>query len=165
MRTTSLQDSYQDQLALFNLHLYDEFLVLDVIIVLLYMWRLYSQKYFFKQKQSCKLSVSDFTKLYPATLSAHHVVHHICLTFLLLLLIYGNTTLIDCLISWDNFDCSVIHTWWATDKRGVTVPQTQCKNLPENGGKGMWFDSQQPFVGRSVVWRHHWLINNLLYLL
>ena len=33
----TLSLSYQDQLALFNLHLYDEFLVMDVLIVLLYM--------------------------------------------------------------------------------------------------------------------------------
>ena len=48
-----------------------------------------------------------------------HVVYHICLTCLLLLLIskilkgldYVNTTLVDCLFSRDDFDCSVIHTW------------------------------------------------------
>ena len=33
-----LQDSYQDRLALFNVHMYDEFHVPDVLIVLLYMW-------------------------------------------------------------------------------------------------------------------------------
>ena len=32
-----LQDSYQDQLVLFNVHMYDEFHVPDVLIVLLYM--------------------------------------------------------------------------------------------------------------------------------
>ena len=63
-----------------------------------------------------------------------HVVHHICSTCLLLLLIskilkgldYDNTILVDCLFSRDDFDCSVIHTW-GTDKskaviRGVTIP-------------------------------------------
>ena len=37
---TGLQDSYQDQLVLFNVHMYDEFRGLhvpDVLIVLLYM--------------------------------------------------------------------------------------------------------------------------------
>ena len=32
-----LQESYQDQLVLFNVHMYDEFHVPDVLIVLLYM--------------------------------------------------------------------------------------------------------------------------------
>ena len=32
-----LQDSYQDRLVLFNVHMYDEFHVPDVLIVLLYM--------------------------------------------------------------------------------------------------------------------------------
>ena len=32
-----LQDSYQDWLVLFNVHMYDEFHVPDVLIVLLYM--------------------------------------------------------------------------------------------------------------------------------
>ena len=31
-----LQDSYQDRLVLFNVHMYDEFHVPDVLIVLLY---------------------------------------------------------------------------------------------------------------------------------
>ena len=74
-----------------------------------------------------------------------HVVRHICSTCLLLLLIskilkgldYDNTTLVDCLFSRDNFDCSVIHTW-GNDKSkavigGVTVPQRWREHLPENG--------------------------------
>ena len=40
-----------------NMYIYDEFHVPDVLIVLLY-----------KQKQPFKLSISDFLKLYPATL-------------------------------------------------------------------------------------------------
>ena len=32
-----LQDSYQDRLVLFNVHMYDEFHVPDVLIVLMYM--------------------------------------------------------------------------------------------------------------------------------
>ena len=32
-----LEDSYQDRLVLFNVHMYDEFHVPDVLIVLLYM--------------------------------------------------------------------------------------------------------------------------------
>ena len=36
-RLIDLQDSYQDWLALFNVHRYDEFHVPDVLIVLLYM--------------------------------------------------------------------------------------------------------------------------------
>ena len=46
-------------------------------------------------------------------------MHHICSTCLPLLLIpkilkgldYDNTTLVDCLFSRDDFDCSVIYTW------------------------------------------------------
>ena len=54
-----------------NVHMYDEFHVPDMLIVLLYMWRLWifnSQGYWVKQKQSYKFSISDFPKLYPATL-------------------------------------------------------------------------------------------------
>ena len=32
-----LQDSYEDRLFLFNVHMYDEFYMPDVLIVLLYM--------------------------------------------------------------------------------------------------------------------------------
>ena len=69
----------------------------------------------------------------------------ICSTCLLLLLIskilkgldYDNTTLVDCLFSPDDFDCSVIRTW-GNDKSkavvgGVTIPQTWREHLPENG--------------------------------
>ena len=46
-----LQDSYQNWLLFFfNMHMYNEFYVLDVLIVLLYMWRLNSQGYWFKQR-------------------------------------------------------------------------------------------------------------------
>ena len=50
---------------------------------------------------------------------------------------YDNTTLVDCLFSRDDFDCSVIHTW-GNDKSkavtgGVTIPQTWREHLPENG--------------------------------
>ena len=51
-----LQDSYQHWLffwvflfVFLTLHMYNEFFVLDVLIVLLYMWRLISQGYWFKQ--------------------------------------------------------------------------------------------------------------------
>ena len=37
-----LQDSYQDRLFHFNVHMCDEFAVPNVLIVLLYMWRLNS---------------------------------------------------------------------------------------------------------------------------
>ena len=57
-----------DRLVLFNMHMYDEFHVPDVLIFLLYMWRQNSQGYWFKQKQSYKLLMSNFPKLYPATL-------------------------------------------------------------------------------------------------
>ena len=57
-----------------------------------------------------------------------HVVRHICSTCLLLLLIskilkgldYDNTTLVDCLFSSDDFDCSVIHTWGNDKGKAVT---------------------------------------------
>ena len=132
----------------FNVHMYDEFHVLDVLIVLLYMWRLWilnSQGYWFKQKQSYKFSISDFPNYTRQLYKRIHVVHHICSTCLLLLLIskilkgldYDNTTLVDCLFSRDDFDCSVIHTW-GNDKSkavigGVTIPQTWREHLPENG--------------------------------
>ena len=61
--------------------IYDEFHVPDVLIVLLYMWRLNSQGYWFKQKQSYELSMSD-SRNYTWQLYKHiHVVQHICSTF------------------------------------------------------------------------------------
>ena len=39
--------------------IFDKFHVPDVLIVLLYMWRLNSQGYWFKQKQPYELSTSD----------------------------------------------------------------------------------------------------------
>ena len=74
-------------------------------------------------------------------------MHHICSTWLLLLLIskilkgldYDNTTLVDCLFSPDDFDCSVIHTL-SNDKSkavigGVTIKQTWREHLPEVGAE------------------------------
>ena len=61
--------------------IYDKFHVPDVLIVLLYMWRLNSQGYWFKQKQSYELSMSD-SRNYTWQLYKHiHVVQHICSTF------------------------------------------------------------------------------------
>ena len=61
--------------------IYDEFHVPDVLIMLLYMWRLNSQGYWFKQKQSYELSMSD-SRNYNWQLYKHiHVVQHICSTF------------------------------------------------------------------------------------
>ena len=55
----------------------------DVLIVLLYMWRLLnSQGYWFKQKQSYELSMSDSRNYTRQLYIKHiHVVHHICSTF------------------------------------------------------------------------------------
>ena len=74
-----------------------------------------------------------------------HVVRHICSTCLLLLLVskilkgldYNNTTLVDCLLSRDDFDFSVADTL-GNDKskaviRRATIPQTWREHLPENG--------------------------------
>ena len=107
--------------------------------------RLNSQGYWFKQKQSYKLSIGDFPKLFPATLQAHPSCVSIWSTRLLLLLIskilkgldYDNTTLVDCLFSRDDFDCSVIHTWCTAKSKAVigwvTILQTWREHLPENG--------------------------------
>ena len=64
---------------------------------------------------------------------------------------YDNTTLVDCLFSRDDFDCSVVYTW-DTDKSkavigGVTVPQTSREHFPENGS---WILIGQPRE-RNVV--------------
>ena len=50
---------------------------------------------------------------------------------------YNNTTLVDCLLSRDDFDFSVADTL-GNDKskaviRRVTIPQTWREHLPENG--------------------------------
>ena len=75
------QGCYQDQLVLFIAHMHDEFHVSNVLIVLLYMWRLNSQGYWVKQKQAYKLAMSD-SQNYTRQLGKHiHVVHHICITF------------------------------------------------------------------------------------
>ena len=61
---------------------YDEFHVPDVLIVLLYMWRLNSQGYWIKQEQSYELSMGD-SRNYTRQLYKHiHVVQHICSTFI-----------------------------------------------------------------------------------
>ena len=61
--------------------IYDEFHVPDVLIVLLYMWRVNSQGYWFKQEQSYGLSMSD-SRNYTRQLCKHiHVVKDICATF------------------------------------------------------------------------------------
>ena len=74
-----------DGLVLFNMHMYDEFHVPDVLIVLLYMWKQNSQGYWFKQKQYYQWAIS---RNYTWQLYKHiHVVHHICSTCLLPLLI------------------------------------------------------------------------------
>ena len=80
---------------------------------------------------------------------------------------YDNTTLVDCLFSRDHFDSSVIHTWgtdtseaviggiWLYRKRGLNPFQKMGVELwLANRWKGKWFDSQQPFLGRSVASRH-----------
>ena len=114
-------------------------------MLIVFLWRLNSQEYWFK-KQSYKLSMSDFPKLYLATLWAHpccasqfaRLACCCCLSPKFWTgLDYDNTTVVNCLFSRDYFDYSVIHTW-GTDKRkavigGVTVPQTWLEHLPENG--------------------------------
>ena len=135
-----LQDSYQDRLVLFNMHMYDEFHVPGVLIVLANSPGTDSNK----RNLPYKLSMSNCPKLYPVTLKAHlcctsHSLDFLCcccccLKFCIRL---HNTTLDDCLFSRNDFDCSVIHTR-GTDKSkavigGVTVQHTQSEHLPENG--------------------------------
>jgi len=97
------------------------FHVLDVLIVLLYM----------SVKRNLYMNYRWVTYWnYTWQLYKHiHVVHHICLTCFLLLLIseilnrtrlqQQNTTLIDCLFSCDDFDCSVIPTWGTDNSKAV----------------------------------------------
>ena len=108
-------------------------------------WRLNSQGNWFK-KQSYKLSMSDFPKLYLATLWAHpcctsqfaRLACCCCLSPRFWIgLDNDNTTVVNCLFSCDDFDYSVTHTL-CTDKSkavlgGVTVLQTWREHLPENG--------------------------------
>ena len=105
-------------------------------MLIVFLWRLNSQGYWLK-KQSYKLSMSDFPKLYRATLSAHPCCASqftrlaCCCCFSPKFWIgrdYDDTTVVNCLFSRGDFDYSVIHTW-GTDKSkavigGVTVPQT-----------------------------------------
>ena len=138
------QDSYQDQSVLFIVHMHDEFHVPNVLIVLLYMWRLNSQGYWVKQKQPYKWAIR---KTIPRNFVSTSML---CITFARLAccccclsrkfwigLDYENTTLVYYLLSRDDFDCSVFHTW-GTDKSkvvigGVIVLQTWHEHLPENG--------------------------------
>ena len=74
-------DFLRDSIAPLPTPIYDEFHVQDVLIVLLYMWRINSQGYWFKQKQSYELSMSD-SRNYTWQLYKHiHVMQHICSTF------------------------------------------------------------------------------------
>ena len=75
------------------------------------------------------------------------VVHHICSSCLLLLLIskilkgldYDNTTLVDCLFSSDDFDCFVIHTWGSDKSKAVigvvTIPQMWANTFQKMGAE------------------------------
>ena len=127
----------------------------DVLIVLMYMWRLNSHGYWFK----CRWAISqNYTRqLYTSML---------CITFASLAccccwcwshkfwigLHHGNTTLVDYFFSCRNFDCSVIHKWATNIGKvvigGVTILQTWREHLPENG---TWI-----LIGylweRNVVW-------------
>ena len=49
--------------------------------------------------------------------------------------------------------CPLPSALWLTYRQ---VPYTWlvCSLDHKHKGKGMWFESQQPFVGRSVAWRH-----------
>ena len=130
-----LQDSYQDRLVLFNVHMYDEFHVPDVLIVLPN-----SQGYWFKQSNlPFKLSLCNFPKLYPATLKAHpcctsHLLDLLCCCCLKFWIRLHNTILVDCLFSRNDFDCSVIHTWgtdWRSH-RAANVPRTPSRKWELN---------------------------------
>ena len=73
------------------------------------------------------------------------VIHRTAQTAFVRVVTPRNTTLVDCLFSHDNFDCSVIHTW-GNDKTkavigGVTILQTWHKLLPENGSIVFAFQS------------------------
>ena len=93
----------------FNVHMYwfvmKNLNVPDVLIV--FLWRLNSQGYWFK-KQSYKLSMSDFPKLYLATLWAHpccalQFAWLACLSPKFWIgLDYDNTTVVNCLFSCDD---------------------------------------------------------------
>ena len=104
-----------------------------------------SQGYWFEQKQSYKLLMSYFPKLYLATLWAYpfwasQFAGLACCCYLSPKFWIGldyNTTVVNCLYSRNDFDYSVIHTW-GTDKSkavtgGVTISQTWREHLPENG--------------------------------
>ena len=93
----------QDWLVLFSVHtcMYDEFHVPDVLLHCCT-----CEGYWFKQKQSCQLLMSNFPN-YTRQLYKHiHVVHYISLTFLLLLLSHkirigldcDNAALVNCLL-------------------------------------------------------------------
>ena len=82
-------------------------------------------------------------------------MHQICSTCLLLLLIskilkgldYDNTTLVDCLFSRDDFDCSVIRTW-GNDKSKAVVESPYRKHGANTFQKmGAEFQSRE----RNVV--------------
>ena len=97
------------------------------------------------KKQSYKLSMSDFPKLYLATLWAHPCCESqfarlsccCCLSPKFWIGLDYDNTVVNCLFSRDDFDYSVIHTW-GNDKSkavigGVTVPQRWREHFPENG--------------------------------
>ena len=92
-----------------------------------------------------QISMSDFPKLYQATYTSL-----LCITFAPLAccccccshkfwigLHNGNSTLVDCFFSCHNFVCSVSHKWATVKGKvvigGVTILQTWCEHLPENG--------------------------------
>ena len=123
--------------------MHDEFHVLNVLIVLLYMWRLNSQGYWVKRKQPYKFAIrktipGNFVSTSMLSCASHlfRLACCCCLSRKFWIgLDYENT--VYCLFSRDDFDCSVFRTR-GTDKSkavigGVTVLHTRREHLPENG--------------------------------
>ena len=94
-----------DRLVLFNMHIYDEFHVPDVFIVLLYMWRQNSQGYWFN-----KSNLINYWWAVSQIYTRQLYEHMLCIIFAWLAccsclshkfwigLVYNNTTLVDCLL-------------------------------------------------------------------
>ena len=145
-RLIGLQDSYQHQLVLVNVHMYDKFHVLVVLIVLLYT-SIERNLYMSYRWVTCQNYIRQLYKHI-------HVVHHICLTCLLPLLISEilNRTWLwqqnTCLFSCDDFDCSVICTW-GTDKRKALIGGVLTANVARTPSTKWELNSNKLTLGKE----------------
>ena len=128
--------------------MYDEFHVPDVLIVLLYMWRLNSQGDLLKKKSNLTNHRWAISRSYTRQLYKRiHFVHHICSTCLLLLRLISRD---------DDFDCSVIHTWYKRRYKQSCDWRSHCIANIARTPSWKWERNVDQFSA-AVCWEKRWV--------